>query len=297
MLGLISRQEGKLEEAAKWCGEALDRHTRVAGSTGLAVARIKEEMAEVLRLQGRRNDAIALRRQAAEMRLAWHTNELTKYPGAGYHRGTVGELHVRRGEFAEADRDLAEACRLQPRDPRWWFIRASLQNYTGDRDGCRETYRQILQHFGGTTGGQEALAARASLLSDETPTPSDLARLAGMVGRAGADRIRPPTESLDFCNGLVELRGGRFQRAVELLTRSRERAALGPSSVATGFYLAIALHRAGRAAESAPVLAAATAEYEQLPRVEDGDVGLEVDDWLICQIARREAEALHGSAR
>ena len=46
--GLTPEQKEKLEEAAKWCGEALDRHTRVAGSTGLAVARIKEEMAEVL---------------------------------------------------------------------------------------------------------------------------------------------------------------------------------------------------------------------------------------------------------
>jgi hypothetical protein len=101
-------------------------------------------------------------------------------------------------------------------------------------------------------------------------------------------------EELDFCKGLVELRAGRFTQAVDLLTRSRDRTLRGASRVATGFYLAITMHQAGNEAESAAALAAAAAEYEKLPRLGDGDVGPDVDDWLLCQIARREAEALVG---
>jgi tetratricopeptide (TPR) repeat protein len=290
LLALISSEQGDNAEAEKHLREALGILERVGGPHGAGVAQTADEVALALSSNGRRADAAAMRRRAADARLAGHLEELARHPGTAFHVGGVGEARVRRCEFTQGARDLAEACRLDGRDPRWWFILASVQNYLGQRDACRETCRQILERFGESASGQEQMiAARACLLADESPPATELRLLGRMAQRAQGLPYAPRGEALAFCRGLAALRAGHHDKAAELFTWSRNYSDWGPPRFATQFYLAVALRRAGHPAAAGVAMWVALRQYGDAPRVDEGDIGVYVDDWLLCQIARREA--------
>jgi Flp pilus assembly protein TadD len=92
---------------------------------------------------------------------------------------------------------------------------------------------------------------------------------------------------------MAEYRAGRYEQAVDWLRKSEPRLhdwVFGKS--VTNFFLAMAYHRLGRPDEARAALAQALKFVEQaygtLDHIPVGDWY----SWLMCQIVRREAEAL-----
>ena len=91
---------------------------------------------------------------------------------------------------------------------------------------------------------------------------------------------------------MVEYRLGHFDAAITWLEKARQ-STISPSGIMTAeLFEAMANFKAGRAAIAGDQLAAAIRRVEtELPKPGRGEIG-GAENWLICQIARREAEGL-----
>jgi hypothetical protein len=96
---------------------------------------------------------------------------------------------------------------------------------------------------------------------------------------------------------MMEYRAGRFDIAADCLLKSAETETMKEARATPQLYLAMAYYRMGRTEEARVTLADAVRRVDgQVARVGDPDLGTYVhewmENWLICQIARREAESL-----
>jgi tetratricopeptide (TPR) repeat protein len=204
-----------------------------------------------------------------------------------------GEIYAEDGMWGKAAAHCARAFALDPRDDSRSCVNACLHWQIGDREGYRRLSREMLDRFGQT--GDPVIAHRVARNCLLTP---DLADEAGRVMQL-ADRTVRGTEGHFLyglflqTKGLAEYRAGRYEQAVDWLRKSQPRLPDWPEAKAvTGFFLAMAYHRLGRAGEARAALAEAHTFVEQGFGTLDARVSRGAQAWLLCQIVGREAEAV-----
>ena len=287
LLGRVKDEQGDLPAAEAYLTEALAMERRLFRPGHPVLADFLLDLAPVLQKRGKRSEAAAARREEMEIRLERAIAALSARPESGGRRATIARYRVRRSEFDAGLRLLNEAVRLQPQDSRWPVFVALLTRFMGDEAACRDACRRILQqHAEEPEPDRAARAAVACLLGE--PAADDLRRITPLAERGAAGQPNPVGH---FARGLAHLRLGQLKPAIDRFERAREGEDLALRA-ASDFYRAIAHHRAGDAAASAAALAAARAGFEKVPTAADGDLGLWCEEWLACQSARREAEAL-----
>jgi hypothetical protein len=101
-----------------------------------------------------------------------------------------------------------------------------------------------------------------------------------------------------MAKGIAEYRVGHFEAAIDWLTRSRQSQGRPSALVTIDSFLAMAHHRLGHESDAQTQIGLATRMGEtRLPKA-----GLDVlpagdmENWLIAQVALREAKALLGAA-
>jgi serine/threonine protein kinase/tetratricopeptide (TPR) repeat protein len=201
----------------------------------------------------------------------------------------LGHALCRQDRVEEAGAMFRKVTELQPDDvlPYHWL--ALTQLAAGDRDGYRGTCAVMLRQFGGTDRPDVAyqVAWTCVLDADAVPDrdrPVELAR-AAFGGPPAAARC-----SLGL--GAALHRAGRFGEAIRCCNEAdvAARQAVPRTtelSAYTGFFLAMAHHRSGHAAEAREWLSRARTQTER-----DVHEGLPWNRRLTLRLLRREAEAL-----
>jgi tetratricopeptide (TPR) repeat protein len=202
-----------------------------------------------------------------------------------------GLFHLHRGRTDKAAADFTRAVAAEPDDHWTWFQAAPLLA-AGDGEGYRRHRRAMLARFGKT--GDPVIAERTAkaclLLPGTAEDVAPAAALADRALRAGERHTFRPY--FELSRALADYRRGRYRAAEK---RLEELLAGGQRSwdlTVPGLLVqAMARQRLGQAGPARQTLARALQRLRQtVPRV--ADAGGSWHDWLICQVLRREAEAL-----
>jgi serine/threonine protein kinase len=288
LLGNLRRAEGDLSGAESDLRQSLEMERRVYGPNHPIAALLLEDLAPLLRDEGRRDEAAQLRMEALRIRVAHETEALAVHPNSSAGRAAIARFHLRLGDFAQARSDLAEAMRAEPRKLSWATGQARTCLVLGDAEGYREVRRRILnRQFDLPDASSVSDAMETCLL--ERPVETEMPLIAELATLPALNRDDGASAAAGIGGGLLAFRAGRLAEATEAFAKFRTANAIDAKRATAGFYLAIAFGEMGKGTESAAALAAAEADFARLPTVKDGDIGPDTDNWLKCQIARREA--------
>jgi WD40 repeat protein/serine/threonine protein kinase/tetratricopeptide (TPR) repeat protein len=205
-----------------------------------------------------------------------------------------GWSYAEHGKWDKAAAHYAKGLALDPRHSERYRMSLCLHWQIGDREGYRRLCREMLDRFGQI--GDPLIAHDVAYGCLLTP---DLADETKRVMRL-ADRSVSGTEGRSEygwflqTKGMAEYRAGRYEQAVDWLRKSQPRLPNLPAGKSvTSFFLALAYHRLGRADEARATLAQALQLVEQeFGTVDNTSVSGYWPTWFVCQIVRREAEAL-----
>ena len=210
----------------------------------------------------------------------------------------LAAFEARFGHFAQSADDYARAIKLDPGRHWNWYYRGCLLAYLNDVSGYRDLCHPMLERFADATDPSILdRTVKTCLLLPAEPSPPGSANPLDLAVRAlhqaGDDANLKAWFSL--CHGMALYRHGDFQAAKAPLQAALTPAEATRRPMAT-LVLAMADHRLGREHDARQRLAEATRELDQnLPNATDGDLdGVGVENWLMCQVARREAESLIG---
>jgi tetratricopeptide (TPR) repeat protein len=207
-----------------------------------------------------------------------------------------GLYHAQFGRWREAAADFAAVfARQAPASPRDWWVHAALRLQTGDADGYRRLCGEMIRRFGATTDPAAAyqVALTCSLSPDAVPDLKEVVRLAERPAAADADK---PWHLLSL--GAAQYRLGQLAEAARLLRHAAEqpptdRTSYDSRRVLAWLFLNLACERLGQADEARRWLREAIRLTDETgPRDGTSNWGKPCDGWLMCQIVRREAEAV-----
>jgi tetratricopeptide (TPR) repeat protein len=203
------------------------------------------------------------------------------------------EVRIRIGQFKEAAADCGRAMELDPTQMKQWYFRGCLLAYLRDEPAYRAHCEQMLKQFEHRGPSEWDDTAKTSLLLAGTP---HLARLNAILDRASATHGGEERAWDQLGRAMAEYRAGQFDACI----RTAGEAAAGlhghnASGESTAqVFAAMAYHQLGRHDRVGPVMDEAARNGEQsVPKVgaEGEGFGYTVD-WLVLQVALREAEVL-----
>jgi len=230
-----------------------------------------------------------------------------------------GAVHFRKGDLDKALADFNEATRLdpiraeefdargrlyaelskavqrQPTDPNVWHLRALASAADARPDEYRKDCAEMLQRFGQTDNPEEAYSV-AWTCALAPGAAADWSRVAALAEKAA----KSDPKSLPFVTawGAVLYRAGRLEEATERLAQA-DQLLKGPadptpktSPACVWFFLAMAHHRLGHAADSKKWLDKAAAWSGKPPGGADRGAEAPWHRRTTLGLVRREAEAL-----
>jgi tetratricopeptide (TPR) repeat protein len=295
-------------EAKRTLAEILGAMGRADEARRLREEAIPVEVEQLSRALGRDpDDYSTLRRRAddyAEMgrlgeALADFDRAIALQPQRPSLRAARASALARSGRFAEALADLSAALNMDADDHFRWYLSACLSAYLNRAEDHGNRSREMLRRFGPAARQEVAeRTAKAALLLPGAVEPTEALRLADRaVETCTVEQYLP---FFLITRGMAEYRAARYDVAVASLTAGRDRLVQWRvdesfhSVVATAdYFLAMAHHRAGRDPEARDAFRRAEERVRSnVPAAGAAYLRGAVENWLICQTARREAEAL-----
>lgn len=218
-----------------------------------------------------------------------------------------GQLYQQLGQFPLALSDFVAAAHADPANQHHAYQAACLQLYLDDVSAYRRTCHDLMERFGGTKDRAvgERTAKACLLVAGAVDDPEMVMTLANQAVAPGATQYLMWFQTT---KGMAEYRSGNNDAAVEWLTRSRDgfvatiakqdRLSLQGVSHAEGlataeYFIAMVEHRRGRADASRQALEAARQLMAtQVPPLASVALKIQYENWLIVQLAAREAEEM-----
>ena len=227
-------------------------------------------------------------------------------------------LCQRLGNFQQALADVRAWVEIAPNNHQAWYQLACLQLYLGHERAYRESCAQMLRRFSevGKSADFAGLQvsdriAKACLAGEGV---KDLELITRFADQNVARRPPEPAEYflpfLQLAKGMAEYRKGADESAAVWLNRSRDGFAAFnvtddwieresdntvDGQVTAAFFIAMAEYRERHDLRAREALALARDELRKLvPQPSIGSPRFGTEDWLIVQIAAREAETLFG---
>jgi tetratricopeptide (TPR) repeat protein len=238
-----------------------------------------------------------LQRQELAEALAKATKAIADKPDDPHPYADRAILYASDGRFGDALNDFIAADAIDATDGMHIYRIACLRLYLGDVPGYRRDCQQMLGRYASSTvPGLAQRVAKTCLLAPDAST--DSGELLAIIDRTlAADTQEDKANSYYqwhlLSKGIGEFRSGRFEPAIEWLGKVHPLNAARDSTV--DFFLAMAHHRLGHAEEARDALSKGVKLIDHwlptYPTV-SGEETSGIENWLICQIMRREAEGL-----
>jgi tetratricopeptide (TPR) repeat protein len=204
------------------------------------------------------------------------------------------------GKFDRMAADVDKLIRLTPDDHLLYMQTACVHLYIGDVAGYRDLCGKMLQRFGNSTDARvhdriaKTCLAGADSMNDLIPVvemartnikPEVLKSVPAAGEVAGLFRL---------CAGMAEYRTGNYQGALDDLDSATEpRLSIEPRATAV-LFRAMAMYRLHQADAARAELERAGEMFKKIssPDADVVEADATIQDWLICQVVRREAEGL-----
>ena len=200
---------------------------------------------------------------------------------------------LRLGNFKEAADGYAQAGRYDNPQARWLIMGAALNCLLGNDADYRRLRGQLLEQFADVKDPDLAhrIAAICLLLDIDPQDATKIRKLANL--NVNLD-IVSGTNPLPLAVGLVDYRLGNYEVSSKPLMFTRNgNNNTGPMAAAAGFYFSMALKKMDHV-NSPGVFADAAKMHAAVVTAEDG-INSDLEPWLICQIAHREAQAVQAT--
>jgi tetratricopeptide (TPR) repeat protein len=295
-IGVANWMRKSLPEAEQNVRKSIEEYRRLPGS-GTMLTQMTMLLAGVHEAQGDAAGAAKLvdegRRLAANdpaMRSLMGLS-LSEASGQQEKPDAVSAAALGGGRFTEAIDGLRRAIGAEPSNHWNYYYLACTELYLGDQVSYRRTASEMLDRFGATD--QAAIGDRTAKVCLLTPRPvGHLAALDRLLDQAlKSDQDPAPNPWFYLGKALREYRGDRFESAIELCDRGHGLTA--PAAIATlDAIRAMSHQRAGRHDRAVECLdRAAKRIADELPKP-GADPITGPENWLICHILHREAQAL-----
>lgn len=206
-----------------------------------------------------------------------------------------GKQYTRRGEFVDAAADFDKAIQLDPTNHWNYYYRACLAAYLGQRDVYRKTCTAMFQQFSADTNAQirDRTTKTCSLLENSGVDPKDLLKAAESLPPDGGGS--PDLHAwFSLCHALALYRNGQYSQCLQTVQGAMSPQRLPRLPTAQLLEVMARWHTAPTADTYTELRQITDRTDHELPRptVDDLGQGLNIEDWLICQIVRRQAENL-----
>jgi WD40 repeat protein/serine/threonine protein kinase/tetratricopeptide (TPR) repeat protein len=221
----------------------------------------------------------------------WYLDHLAKdLPRDSLIHARRGKALGRLGQFDKARQSYDRAVAWGATEEGVWDITATLHLHFGDIERYRKLCADMVARFGGDTvygGTREALIRTCAL------GPSDSARVLPVARKLLSQY--PGVTIAKEAAGMSLYRAGQYQEAIQRLSEALQ--AQGHTSIVPDwFFLAMAHHRLGHAAEARKWLVQGVEWLEESTpeKPRDASMGVPIiwDGWKKMQLVRHEAEAL-----
>ena len=194
---------------------------------------------------------------------------------------------ARKEDFETARTRFARAIALDPLDLWPWYYQGCLLAYLGDESAYEQHCKAMLAQFGSSNDPLviDRVGKTCLLLAKLGGDPQQLATWV---------RSSPPSAGyegwLAICKGMAEYRREDFKAALNWLDhRSLKLNLIGETTL--DFYLAMTLQKSGNSQGAKETMQRAEEAFTKVLPLSDA-TSTNLEDWLICQVAHREAEAL-----
>jgi serine/threonine protein kinase len=210
----------------------------------------------------------------------------------------LAHLLGRRGRFEESAATVGKAIPADPASDLPWYVQACVLGHLNDGVGHEEVCRAMVARFGGSTDPAACRrVAMACLIASEPATSQRVQRARQLIERArGLEAAAGRGFWERLVEGLLDYRSGQFEQAAAGLALSLADCPEDAYSLRAAIEMYLAMSQSGLRQEAE---ALATFRHARMlmdahlgkPSLDDlGQGGLE--NWLIAQVARREAERL-----
>jgi serine/threonine-protein kinase len=242
--------------------------------------------------RGRRDEA---ERALAEILAKQPDHAPTRTRAERFYR-QCGDADAQRGEWARVAADYAQLLKLRPDDHTLWYWAGTVLAELDDAVAYRKHRRAMLERFGVTEDPTiaERTAKVCLLLPAEANELKRMSALAELAVTKGIGRIELPYFHL--VRGLAEYRRGNRDSAEEWLRKALSAQRDNWSLTVTAHLIQVMIQKQrGKPREAKESLTRAVALFDrQAPKPGSPSYPQGWHDRLICQVLRREAEALLG---
>ena len=281
--------------AERYLRQAVDAYRSGGDAHQAAIVDLLPSLAHLLEVQGNSPEAKRVRLQALAENTTLVTRKIAAQPREDDLVRERSVLLMRQGRFADALPDIVRASELDPDDHFNWYFRSELHLYLGDEAAYRQAARQMYDRFAASETRE--IGERTAKVCLLTPQPvGETAGLSAALERALAPGpLAINVNWFRLAKAMFEYRSGHYADAVAWADKART--IDGQMAQATlDFISAMACSGQGNGAEARVWLARGHDRMEQrIPKPAEDDL-VEHENFMVCVILRREAEAMIDSA-
>ena len=297
-LGILLQQRGDTSAAEPLLRQSLAAWITVPGyerEMRHDVADIAQTLDRMAEHRGDSKSRMQFHRQYLIIQIAHIGMGLEASPNDIGFRYAHAQLCFNVGRFTDVMSDWDKLAAINPSDGQMLMQDACIHLYLGDQAGYRRACQRMLDRDrGSSNAGVRDRAAKTCLLA-----PGAVEDLAPVLAMARANIAKAGPTDLPalyhLCAGMAEYRAGNFNVAAGLFQQALDLGLTAEPRAAGLYYLAMAHFRMNEPQKSRDDLAKAHQFIEKEIAPADAaliDTKASTQDWLICQIARREADAL-----
>ena len=201
--------------------------------------------------------------------------------------------YARHGQFSQAASDYEKVLQIDPSDHWRWYYRGMLAAYMGDQTAYRRTCKGMYQRFAGDRDAtfRDRTAKTCCALENSGVDPKDILALAQTLPDDGGNNA-DLAAWFNMCKGFALYRNGQYTQAIDMFQRAITPDSM-PRSPTILLLQAMAQWKAGQRTEARSTLHQATERLDaSLPKPGIDDLGTSLENWLMAQTVRRQAEML-----
>ena len=305
-LGMLLQRKGNLDAAEPLLRESMELWQKVPGYESFVaydIAAIAQSLWQIHERRGDKAGSLPFVRQYLIIQSAHISMGLAASPNDTSFLRSRAYLAAELGRFQQFVADTDKLIALNPDDHMLYMQSACAHLYIGDGAGYRDLCGRMLKRFSRSTEApiHDRIAKTCLAAPDAVKELAPVLEMARANVKPDAGDSNTPRLSVRdlaglfrLCAGMAEYRAGQFKAALDDLDESTEsRVPIEPQAT-TVLFRAMARFRLNQQDEAQRDLERAHEILKRIPG-EGADViefATTIQDWLICQVARREADSL-----